>query len=77
MRLPGLEHNKTTSDRVVGQQGPSIAIFGAILKSQAFSRMLMNYLHCYIKNPVVGIVGVNRAVIPLETTGNRAIRVFE
>jgi hypothetical protein len=77
MRLPGLEHKQTTSDRLVGQQGPSIAIFGVIWKSQAFLIMLMECLHYYIKNLVVGNVGVNRAVTPLKTTGNKAIRVFE
>ena len=77
MRLPGLEHKQTTSDRLVGQQGPSIAIFGVIWKSQVFMRMLMDCLHYYIKNPVVRNVGVKRTVSPLKTTGNKAVRVFE
>jgi hypothetical protein len=77
MRLPGLEHKQTTSDRLVGQQGPSIAIFGVIWKSQVFLRMLTNYLHYFIKKPVVGNVGVNRMGTPLKTTGNKAVRVFE
>ena len=77
MRLPGLEHKQTTSNRLVGQQGPSIAIFGVIWKSQAFLRMLMDCLHYYIKNLVGENVGVKRTVSPLKTTGNKAVRVFE
>lgn len=77
MRLPGLEHKKTTSDRLVGKQGPSIAIFGVIWKSQVYLIMLTNYLHYYIKNLVVGNVEVNLEVTPLKTTVNKAVRVFE